>query len=164
MQAEVLGYVQQALSSTLAVCPIICKAGGANECRYAQFPAKFLVLLAPTLQQQAHCILVGGTALLRGVGDSFPAQISGLQGFTEGFKLLTPADVHNPPESSREDCSLQGSRAEIPLHTPFPKPDPQPGIKPCRLLRWEGDHTHLEQNPRVHSQFPFISLLLGCRR
>lgn len=95
-QAEVLGCLWQALSDSLALCPITCKAGHAGECKCAQFPSESLVLLAPTPRQPVHCVLLGVRALLQGAGDSFPAWIGSQKGSPEGFKLLAPADVHIP--------------------------------------------------------------------
>lgn len=65
VQAEVLGCLGQALSDTLAVCLIICKAGGAGECKCDQFLSESPVLLAPTPRQPARHILLGDRALLQ---------------------------------------------------------------------------------------------------
>lgn len=113
----------------------------------------------PHPRQPAHHVLLGGQGPPAGAGGSFPAQTGDQEGSTEGFKLLAPADVHtppHPPESSGEQCPLQGSGTEISLHTPCSEPAPQPGMKPCRLhlcsrreitLIWSKIHVFIHYSP-----------------
>lgn len=60
------------------------------------------------------------------------------------------------PESSGEQCPLQGSGTEISLHTPCSEPAPQLGMKPCRLhlcsrreitLIWSKIHVFIHYSP-----------------
>lgn len=161
-----LGCLQQALSDALAVCPVICKAGGAGECKCARSPSESPVLLVPAPQQPARLVLWGTGPCCRELAAVFQLGQGGQEGSAGGIKLLAPADVHTPPKALGSSAVCRGAELK-PLCTSLcsePAPPSRDEALQAPSLQWEGDHTPPEQNPRVHSQFPFISLLLGRRR
>lgn len=112
VQAEVLGCLGQALSDTLAVCLIICKAGGAGECKCDQFLSESPVLLAPTPPTASSPRPFGGQGPPAGAGGSFPSQTGGQEGSTEGSKLLAPADVDTTTTIPRKLWGAMSSAGE----------------------------------------------------
>lgn len=101
------------------------------------------------LHPDRHQVLFGVRALLQYAGESFPAWIGSQKGSPVGFQLLAPADMYTP-KKLWEQCPAQGHEAEIPLHSLALTPVRVEALQ-TPSLQGEGDHTHLEQNPRVHS-------------